>query len=213
MVSVRGLAATPSGARPTGIVAVTLIAAVTAWAVLRAAGAHAAAAVRPCRRGSNGGRGREYGNRHRDQGDGAPGASHDVLLPSQPGQRVFPFTGRRWGRFHMCRLPGGPGGCGELLSRVMNAPSRDGCLPAVPAHGPYAVPTPPIAIIRAGRGISHPPPRETCEPRSIVVVPGTRTAAAAAAAGPPPHRAMQPLPRFAARVPPIQLNGRWPHAC
>src|SRR5712691_7323858 len=45
MVSVRGLAATPSGARPTGIVAVTLIAAVTAWAVLRAAGAHAAAAV------------------------------------------------------------------------------------------------------------------------------------------------------------------------
>src|SRR5260370_39535464 len=45
MVSVRGLAATPSGKRPTEFVAVPLVAAVAAWAVLRAAGADAAAAA------------------------------------------------------------------------------------------------------------------------------------------------------------------------
>src|SRR5712691_3173872 len=43
MVSVRGFAATPYGSLPTGIVAVTVVAAVTAWAVLPAEGADAAA--------------------------------------------------------------------------------------------------------------------------------------------------------------------------
>src|SRR6266851_5347470 len=43
MVSVRGLTATPAGLRPTRTVATTLVAAVTAWAVLPAEGADAAA--------------------------------------------------------------------------------------------------------------------------------------------------------------------------
>src|SRR5712671_6225981 len=45
MVSVRGFTATPTGTRPTRIVAVTLICAVTAWAVLLARETDATAAA------------------------------------------------------------------------------------------------------------------------------------------------------------------------